>query len=74
MIPNLETKTVIQDHHQTTTNPARDNSPRLADIAARADRMARELAALAATPSQAAIVAQIARAALSRAFDMGIAR
>jgi hypothetical protein len=40
----------------------------LADIVARADLMARELAALAATPSQAAIVAQIAHAALSRAF------
>jgi alkylhydroperoxidase/carboxymuconolactone decarboxylase family protein YurZ len=51
---------------------ANNNSPRLADIAVRADHMARELAALAAlaaTPSQAAIVVQIARAALSRAFD-----
>ncbi|WP_319614724.1 hypothetical protein [Acidiphilium acidophilum] len=45
----------------------------MADIAARADHMARELAALAATPSQAAIVAQIARAALSRAFDVRVA-
>ena len=51
-----------------STAPANNNSPRLADIVARADRMAGELAALAATPSQAAIVAQIARAALSRAF------
>jgi hypothetical protein len=40
----------------------------LADIVARADLMARELAALASTPSQAAIVAQIAHAALTRAF------
>ncbi|MDX5931842.1 hypothetical protein SIL87_13825 [Acidiphilium acidophilum] len=62
-----------QDQDETTTKSARDNSPRVADIAARADHMARELAALAATPSQAAIVAQIARAALSRAFDVRVA-
>ncbi|WP_287994673.1 hypothetical protein [Acidiphilium sp.] len=52
----------------STIQPGGNNSPRLADIVARADRMAGELAALAATPSQAAIVASIARAALSRAF------
>jgi hypothetical protein len=48
--------------------PPADKSPRIADIAARADRMARELAAMASNPSQAAIVASIAYAALNRAF------
>jgi len=47
---------------------AANNSPRLADIVATADRMARELAALAGSPTQAAIVASIAHAALARAF------
>lgn len=51
-----------------TIRPANENSPRLAAIVARADQMAAELAALAATPTQAAIVASIARAALARAF------
>ncbi len=64
---------MIQDQYQTITKSAPDNSPRVVDIAARADHMARELAALAATPSQAAIVASIARAALSRAFDVRVA-
>lgn len=62
-----------QDHHQPITiQPANGNSPRLADIAARADRMARELAAMAGTPSQAEIVSAIARAALARAFNGGV--
>ncbi|MEE3503281.1 hypothetical protein [Acidiphilium acidophilum] len=52
----------------STIQSGGNNSSRLADIVARADRMAGELAALAATPSQAAIVAQIARAAIVRAF------
>lgn len=65
---------MLQDHYQPTTiPPANGNSPRLAEIAARADRMARELAAFAATPTQAAIVSAIARAALARAFDVRVA-
>jgi hypothetical protein len=60
---------VIQDQRETITkSAANNNSPRLADIVARADRMATELASLAGSPSQAAIVAQIAHTAVIRAF------
>jgi hypothetical protein len=52
----------------STIQPGGNNSPRLADIVARADRMAAELASLAGSPSQAAIVAQIAHTAVTRAF------
>lgn len=48
--------------------PANNNSPRLADVVTLADRFARELAGLAGSPSQAVIVASIARAAITRAF------
>ncbi|MGC9271710.1 hypothetical protein [Acidiphilium sp.] len=60
---------MLQDRREIITKlPANNNSPRLADIVARADKMAAELAALAGSPTQAAIVASIAHAALARAF------
>jgi hypothetical protein len=48
--------TVLQDRDQIITKlPVNNNSPRLADIVARADQMAAELAALAGSPTQAAL-------------------
>jgi len=51
-----------------TSRPANENSPRLADadIVARADRMAGELAALAGSPGERALLARIATQAIVR--------
>jgi hypothetical protein len=68
MIPKKGLRPMNRIKTSIDAPPPADKSPRLADIVARADRMATELAALAASPSQAAIVASIAHAALNRAF------
>lgn len=54
----------------STTRPGGNNSPTIADMMARADRLAREMAAFAGSDIQRKVVHRIARNALDRAFDM----
>lgn len=56
----------------TTPRAANANSPRVADVAAAAERFANDLASMASTPSERQIVAAIGRQAFDRAFGRAV--
>lgn len=56
----------------TTNRAANANSPSVADVAARAEALARDLASMATTPGERKIVAAIGRQALDRAFSQPV--
>ncbi|HQT83856.1 MAG: hypothetical protein B7Z58_01770 [Acidiphilium sp. 37-64-53] len=52
----------------TTTDSHRATSPRVVDVATRAEAMARALASMASTPSERDLIGRITMQAVRRAF------
>lgn len=55
-----------------TTRPVNATSPRVLDIATRAEAMARDLAALAGTETERAMIGRIVAGAVRRTFGAGV--